>query len=297
MTVELAPASQAEACPGLRHSVGLPARPASAWRKPASVRPGSGIGARPVRERLAIPYASERAELRVSGSMSATMPRSQMTRTRPRSEMSSTTPRSPAHSPDGPASSATSSILVPTETPALMRAARRRAPSGIHGAVIGSERPDLDPFRRTLCEEDLPDLAKIPSPAGRSELDGLGSVRRQTTAAGGYHAVVDEGATRLTPSPSPEDRLDDLLLQRRRELDAQVARLVETVTGLERREELVRDSRASVERVLRVGANDLDIARVGARRAGSARWRLARNDSGPARTSWRSAGVSSAPSS
>jgi hypothetical protein len=63
----------------------------------------------------------------------------------------------------------------------------------------------------------------------------------------------------MTPSPSPEDRLDDLLMERRRELDAQVARLVQTVTGLERREELVRDSRASVERVLRVGTNDLDM--------------------------------------
>jgi vacuolar-type H+-ATPase subunit I/STV1 len=63
----------------------------------------------------------------------------------------------------------------------------------------------------------------------------------------------------MIPSPSPEDRLDDLLLERRRELDAQVARLLETVTGLERREELVRDSRASVERILRVGANDLDL--------------------------------------
>jgi septal ring factor EnvC (AmiA/AmiB activator) len=63
----------------------------------------------------------------------------------------------------------------------------------------------------------------------------------------------------MTPSPSPEDRLDELLLERRRELDAQVARLVETVTGLERREELVRDSRASVERFLRMGTTDLDL--------------------------------------
>jgi hypothetical protein len=63
----------------------------------------------------------------------------------------------------------------------------------------------------------------------------------------------------MTPSPRPEDRLDDLLLQRRRELDAQVARLVETVSGLEQREELVRDSRASVERVLRMGTNELDL--------------------------------------
>ena len=59
-------------------------------------------------------------------------------------------------------------------------------------------------------------------------------------------------------SQRPEDRLDDLLLERRRELDTQFARLAETVTDLERREELVRDSRASVERVLRVGSNDLD---------------------------------------
>jgi hypothetical protein len=62
----------------------------------------------------------------------------------------------------------------------------------------------------------------------------------------------------MTPSPNPEDRLDDMLQQRRRQLDEQVARLVETVTGLERREDLVRDSRASVERVLRVGSADLD---------------------------------------
>jgi len=63
----------------------------------------------------------------------------------------------------------------------------------------------------------------------------------------------------MTPSPKPEDRLDEVLLQRRRQLDEQVARLVETVTGLERREELVRDSRASVERVLRMGSNELDL--------------------------------------
>jgi hypothetical protein len=63
----------------------------------------------------------------------------------------------------------------------------------------------------------------------------------------------------MTPSPRPEDRLDDLLLERRRELDEQVARLVEAVSGIERREELVRDSRTSVERVLRVGTNDLDL--------------------------------------
>ena len=63
----------------------------------------------------------------------------------------------------------------------------------------------------------------------------------------------------MTPSPRPEDRLDDLLLERRRELDEQVARLEEAVTGLERREELVRDSRASVERVLRVGTTDLEL--------------------------------------
>ena len=48
-------------------------------------------------------------------------------------------------------------------------------------------------------------------------------------------------------------------MARRQGLEEQVARLRETVADLERRELLLRDSRASVERVLRVGTNDLDL--------------------------------------
>ncbi|MDQ3379912.1 MAG: hypothetical protein M3546_06275 [Actinomycetota bacterium] len=57
---------------------------------------------------------------------------------------------------------------------------------------------------------------------------------------------------------TPEEQLENLLLDRRRGLEEQVARLHETVAGLEQREQLLRDSRASVERVLRVGTSDLD---------------------------------------
>ena len=57
---------------------------------------------------------------------------------------------------------------------------------------------------------------------------------------------------------TPEEQLENLLLDRRRGLEEQIARLHETVAGLEQREQLLRDSRASVERVLRVGTSDLD---------------------------------------
>lgn len=48
------------------------------------------------------------------------------------------------------------------------------------------------------------------------------------------------------------------MAQRRRELEEYAARFDETVADLERREELVRDSRASVERLLRLGTTDLE---------------------------------------
>jgi hypothetical protein len=62
----------------------------------------------------------------------------------------------------------------------------------------------------------------------------------------------------LSPGPSSEERLEELLAQRRRELDEHAERLREAITELERREELLRDSRASVERVLRLGTSDLE---------------------------------------
>lgn len=62
----------------------------------------------------------------------------------------------------------------------------------------------------------------------------------------------------LGAGPSPEERLEELLARRRRELDEHAARLRESIAELEHREELLRDSRASVERMLRMGTSDLE---------------------------------------
>jgi hypothetical protein len=62
----------------------------------------------------------------------------------------------------------------------------------------------------------------------------------------------------LSTGPSAERRLEELLAQRRTELDEHAARLRESIAELERREELLRDSRASVERMLRLGTSDLE---------------------------------------
>ncbi|MGI8862338.1 MAG: hypothetical protein ACR2GV_06405 [Gaiellaceae bacterium] len=63
----------------------------------------------------------------------------------------------------------------------------------------------------------------------------------------------------MAQAQTPEQQLENLLLTRRRRLEEQVARLHETVADLARREQLLRDSRASVERALRVGTSDLDL--------------------------------------
>jgi multidrug efflux pump subunit AcrA (membrane-fusion protein) len=62
----------------------------------------------------------------------------------------------------------------------------------------------------------------------------------------------------LHSGPSPEQQLEELIAQRRSELDAHAERLRESIAELERREELLRDSRASVERMLRLGTSDLE---------------------------------------
>jgi hypothetical protein len=62
----------------------------------------------------------------------------------------------------------------------------------------------------------------------------------------------------LSPGPNPEERLEELLAQRRKELDAHAEQLHASIAELERREELLRDSRASVERMLRLGTSDLE---------------------------------------
>jgi hypothetical protein len=62
----------------------------------------------------------------------------------------------------------------------------------------------------------------------------------------------------LSSGPTPEERLEQLLAERRRELDETAAKFDASIADLERREELLRDSRASVERMLRIGRNDLE---------------------------------------
>jgi hypothetical protein len=58
--------------------------------------------------------------------------------------------------------------------------------------------------------------------------------------------------------PDPEERLEELLAERGREIAEKAERLEETVRDLERREQLLRDSRASIERLLRLGTTDLE---------------------------------------
>src|SRR5688500_8607393 len=62
----------------------------------------------------------------------------------------------------------------------------------------------------------------------------------------------------LASGTNPEERLEELLAQRRRELDAHAEQLHASIAELERREELLRDSRTSVERMLRLGTSDLE---------------------------------------
>jgi hypothetical protein len=63
---------------------------------------------------------------------------------------------------------------------------------------------------------------------------------------------------RFVESPSSEERLEALLAERRRELEEHARRFDEAVSDVERREERVGDARTSVERVLRIGAADLE---------------------------------------
>ncbi len=58
--------------------------------------------------------------------------------------------------------------------------------------------------------------------------------------------------------PPTQDQLEEALAARGRELDAEAAALEDAIADLERRESLLRDSRASLERLLRLGTTDLD---------------------------------------
>ena len=62
----------------------------------------------------------------------------------------------------------------------------------------------------------------------------------------------------LASESDPEQQLEALLAERRRQIEEQAARLEDAVQDLERREQLLRDSRASLERLLRLGTSDLE---------------------------------------
>lgn len=61
----------------------------------------------------------------------------------------------------------------------------------------------------------------------------------------------------LAHARSPEEKLEQIVAEHRRELESQTARFEAAMQDLERREELLRDMRVSVDRLLRLGASDL----------------------------------------
>jgi hypothetical protein len=62
----------------------------------------------------------------------------------------------------------------------------------------------------------------------------------------------------LAPNVAAEEQLLELLAERRRELQEHAARFEEQILDLERREQLLSDERASVERLLRRGTTELE---------------------------------------
>lgn len=71
------------------------------------------------------------------------------------------------------------------------------------------------------------------------------------------HSQSDLARRVLAHAGTPEEKLERLLAERSRELEEQAARFEQAMEDLERREQLLRDMRASVERMLDLGATDL----------------------------------------
>jgi len=150
----------------------------------------------------------------------------------------------------------------------------------IHGSNIGFETGKLYPRakgidrrRRGIPGEVAPGRRTAPNSTAKDRFAGVasyagvcfvtnpdphdrpaqrGSPADPADGLGGFVRRV------LTPGPSPEERLEELLAERRRELDAHAARFDASIADLERREELLRDSRASVERMVRLHTSDLE---------------------------------------
>jgi hypothetical protein len=73
------------------------------------------------------------------------------------------------------------------------------------------------------------------------------------------YTLVEVRRRILASDAGPEEhQLEALLAERRRQIEEQAARLEGAVQDLERREQLLRDSRASLERLLRLGTSDLE---------------------------------------
>ena len=73
------------------------------------------------------------------------------------------------------------------------------------------------------------------------------------------HGEGDSALRRLLRRrPTPEQRLAAIIDAHRHDLDEQRARFEQTIEDLERREQLLSDAKASVERLLRLGSRDLD---------------------------------------
>jgi len=76
---------------------------------------------------------------------------------------------------------------------------------------------------------------------------------------GSPHGELRSAVRRLLRrGPTPEERLAELIDSHRQDLDQQQARFEQTIEDLERREQLLSDAKASVERLLRLGSRDLD---------------------------------------
>ncbi|HXG75279.1 MAG TPA: hypothetical protein VNJ53_01785 [Gaiellaceae bacterium] len=75
---------------------------------------------------------------------------------------------------------------------------------------------------------------------------------------GTVHGILRGSADHL----SAEEQLEQLLAARRRELEEHTRRFEERVRDLERRERIVLDARASIDRLLRLGTSDLEAREV-----------------------------------
>jgi chromosome segregation ATPase len=108
----------------------------------------------------------------------------------------------------------------------------------------------------------------LPGSPGRSDTEHVRLRRRHeseqealaaTPAEADAPDVAETDLARrvLAHASSPEEKLERMLAERSHELEEQAARFELAMEDLERREALLRDMRASVERMLRLGTTDL----------------------------------------